>query len=229
MCISVIIPAFNEAENLKILLPELHSILSDICSEYEILVIDSRKSADSSENVCKANSAKYLRQNDFGYGDAFRTGIIKAIGEAILIVDADNSQDISKIPLMYEAFNEGFDVVIGSRYVEGATTKDPFTSVVMSKILNTTYRIALGFKERDISTDFRFYRRNMLMNIDTHCSDFDVIEETLFLLKKKYPSLKIKEVPIDYKQRTEGESKRRLLSFIFGYIKLLIKLFKLRF
>lgn len=77
MCISVIIPAFNEAENLKILLPHLHTVLSGVCNEYEILVIDSRKSADRSEDVCKTNNSKYFRQNDYGYGDAFRTVIKK--------------------------------------------------------------------------------------------------------------------------------------------------------
>ena len=228
MNISVIIPAFNEEDNLKILLPKLHLIISPVCNKYELLVIDSKKTADNSEKVCDENDAKYIRQTNNGYGDAFRMGIGAAKYGAVLVVDADNSQDISKIPAMYEALNNGYDIVIGSRYVKGATTKDPFLSVVMSKILNLTYRLVLGFEEKDISTDFRFYKKEMLENITTCCNNFDVIEETLFLIKKKYPDLKIKEIPIDYKQRAEGESKRQLFLFIAGYIKLLIKLFKLR-
>ena len=122
MNINIIIPAFNEEENLKILLPQLHSIVSSCCSEYEFLVIDSKNSADKSEYICKINNTRYFVQNSYGYADVFITGINKADGKAILIVDTDNSQDISKIPLMYEAFNQGFGVVIDSRYVKGATT-----------------------------------------------------------------------------------------------------------
>lgn len=229
MNISIIIPAFNEEENLKILIPQLHDIISPLCSKYELIVVDSQKTQDNSEEVCKSNNARYIKQNNYGYGDAFRTGIDNSAHEAILIVDADNSQDISKIPLMYEALGKGYDVVIGSRYVKGGTTSDPLVSVMMSKLLNLTYRIVLGFKEKDVSTDFRFYKKDLLKSIETQCFNFDVIEETLFLLKRKYPSLKVAEIPIDYKPRAEGTSKRRLFHFIADYVKLIIKLIRLRF
>lgn len=229
MNISVIIPAYNEEENLKILLPQLHGIISSLGCAYELIVADSQKTADNSEAVCKSNGAKYVIQSGSGYADAFRTGIKMSVYEAVLVVDADNSQDISRIPQMYDLLLSGADVVIGSRYVKGGTTDDPLVSVIMSKLLNFTYRVVLGFKQKDVSTDFRFYRKEKLKKIETSCENFDVIEETLFLLKKKYPDLKITEVPIDYKQRAEGVSKRRLLHFIAGYIKLTFKLFRLRF
>ncbi len=228
MNISVIMPSFNEEENLRILLPELNSILASIGSDYEIMVIDAKNSCDNSEDVCKANNARYFRQTDDGYADAFRTGINVSQYELILVVDADNSQDIDKIPEMYGEIMNGADVVIGSRYTENGKTDDPIISVIMSRILNNTYRIFLGFKEKDVSTDFRFYRKNLLDGLVTKCGDFDVIEETLFLLRQNYPDIIIKEVPIHYKQRAEGVSKRKLLKFIYGYIKLLIRLIVLR-
>ncbi len=228
MNITVILPSFNEEENLIILLPKLVSILSSINSEFEIIVVDAKKSNDNSEAVCLANNARYIRQTNEGYADAFRKGISESKNELVLVVDADNSQDIDKIPLMYAEIINGADVVIGSRYTDGGKTDDPPVSVIMSKLLNNTYRIFLGFKEKDVSTDFRIYRKNLLESLVTECGDFDVIEETLFLLKRKHPDLIIKEIPIHYKQRAEGVSKRKLIKFIYGYIKLLFRLIGLR-
>lgn len=224
MNISVIIPSYNEANNLNILLPKLHYLISSICHKYEIIVVDSQKSNDNSKDICKSHNATYILQNNTGYADAFRTGINYAIYEAILIVDADNSQDISKIPLMFDALKKDADVVIGSRYISGGTSADPFISVAMSKTLNFVFRFLLGFKEKDISTDFRFYKSNLLKSIQTTCQNFDVIEETLFLLKKRYPTLRVTEIPINYKPRVQGYSKRKLFRFIFDYIKLIFKL-----
>lgn len=229
MNISVIIPAFNEEENLKLLLPHLKNILSTLPCAYELIVVDSLSTNDNTEYICTLHGVKYVKQHTRGYADAFRTGINNAVYDAVLVVDADNSQDIAKIPLMYKVFIDGFDIVIGSRYIKGGTTSDSTVSVIMSKILNNTYRIVLDFKEKDISTDFRLYRKSLLMDLHTQCRNFDVIEETLFLLKIKYPSIKVAEVPIDYRPRLEGFSKRRLLRFIMDYIKLTIRLIKLKF
>ena len=154
MNISVIIPSFNEENNLSILLPQLNEIMLSLQVEYELLVIDALMSADNSEQVCQVNNATYIRQKEIGYADAFRMGTELSRFESILVVDADNSQDISKIPELYKALMNGADVVIGSRYTDGGTTVDPPVSVFMSKLLNYTYRILLGFKEKDVSTDF---------------------------------------------------------------------------
>lgn len=228
MEISVIIPTYNEEENLKILLPELHGILSGLKIKYELLVVDAKASQDCSEKTCFDFNAKYFRQINTGYADAIRTGIKKSSYGLILVVDADNSQDISKIPEMYNAIMNGADIAIGSRYTKGGKTDDPPVSVFMSKLLNETYRLLLGFKEKDVSTDFRIYRKQLMTDIKTSCTNFDVIEEILFLLKRKFPDLKIVEIPIHYRQRAEGISKRQLLKFICGYIKLLFKLLKIR-
>lgn len=229
MDISIILPCYNEEENLKILLPRLHKIVSALDVRYELIAVDSKDSCDNSESICINNNSVYIRQTKTGYADAFRTGIEKAKYDLIIIVDADNSQDIGKIPEMYGSIINGADVVIGSRYIKGGTTEDPLISVLMSRLLNFTYRIFLGFKEKDVSTDFRIYKKYMLKNIKTESDNFDVIEETLFKLKEKYHPLKIVEVPINYKQREKGVSKRKLFKFICGYIRLLFKLIKRKF
>ena len=228
MNIHIIIPSYNEADNLKILIPQLKSVMKTIDADYRVSVIDAMFSDDGTQKICNEFGINYFRQKNIGYADAFRLGISLTNEELLLVVDSDNSQDISKIPQMYKAILSGADIAIGSRYIKGGTTEDPMSSVLMSKLLNNTYRLVLGFKEKDISTDFRLYKAPLLKNIETRCKNFDVIEETLFLIKKQYPDIIIKEVPTAYRKRLEGRSKRRLLSFIAGYIRLLLRLTKIK-
>lgn len=228
MNISVMIPSFNEEKNLIKLIPELKKHLALTGAEYEITVIDAMASSDDSIAVCNRLNVNYIRQTKKGYGDAFRTGIQNARSCVFLVVDADNCQDITKIPEMYKRIQSGADVVIGSRYVKGGKTADPPINILMSRILNTAYSIALGIKQKDISTDFRMYRTSLLKKITTRCENFDVIEETLFLLQKADKNIKIEEVPISYSKRTQGSSKRRLFTFIKDYIVLLVRLIKIK-
>ncbi len=228
MNISVIIPSFNEEKNLLQLIPELKKYLSLTGARFEIITIDAKASCDNTQKVCEKFNVKYIRQSKKGYGDAFRTGISCAVNDILLVVDADNCQDITKIPEMYEKMLSGADIVIGSRYVKGGKTADPPLNIIMSKILNTAYSLVLGIKQKDISTDFRMYRLSKLRKITTICENFDVIEETLFLIQKAYPDVRIEEVPISYKKRVEGSSKRQLFTFITDYIRLLFRLLKLK-
>ncbi len=228
MNISVIIPSYNEEKNLIQLIPELKKNLTLTDTDFEIITVDAMASRDNTEKICEENEITYVRQKNKGYADAFRTGISLAKNDILLVVDADNCQDISKIPEMYKAVCGGADVVIGSRYVKGGKTSDGILNVIMSKILNTAYSLVLDLKQKDISTDFRMYNMKKLKSINTECENFDVIEETLFLLQKTFPDIVIKEIPINYKKRLEGNSKRRLLTFIKGYIKLLFRLFRLK-
>ena len=228
MDISVIIPAYHEAENLKWLLPELRGILNGTGTAWEILVVDAQRLADESAAVCADNGAVYLVQPGQGYGDAFRAGIRAVQGRATVVVDADGSQDIRLLPEMYRQFVAGSDVVIGSRYVAGGRTEDRVVSVLMSRALNGTYRLLLGLREHDLSTDFRLYDTRMLRQIRTECQNFDVIEETLFLLHRAFPQIRVTELPIVYRTRREGFSKRKLLRFIGDYLRLLFRLIKIK-
>lgn len=228
MDIDIMIPCFNEEKNLIVLLPALKKILEEKNIVYQITVIDAFSSDDNTRELCETHECSYIKQPKDGYGDAFRLAIKHSEKELLLIVDGDMSQDIEKIPAMYDEILKGADISIGSRYVKGGVTHDPLTSVIMSKILNNVYRIMLGFREKDISTDFRIYKTALLKELKLECMNFDVIEETLFFIKIRNPEIIIREIPINYKRRLEGTSKRRLIAFIIGYIKLLFRLLTYR-
>lgn len=147
-----------------------------------------------------------------------------------MILDSDGSHNPNNIPEINKKFDEGnYDIVIGSRYIKGGETNDKKTSVVMSKMLNLAFRICLGIKAHDISTDFRMYDTQQLKNVKLDNKNYDVLQEVLLKMKLNNPSLKIGEIPIVFNKRVYGESKRNLLPFIIDYIKSLFKLTIMRF
>lgn len=229
MGISAVLLAYREAENLKILLPKIKYKLDNIGEKYEIIVIDTAEPLDNTEEICELNGAHYYNQEEHGFGGAFRTAIHYATMDKFLILDSDGSHNPEYITNIYYKFIQGYDVVIGSRYVKGGHTDDSRSSVIMSRILNTTFRYVLGINAKDISTDFRMYNTKQLKNAHLTCSNYDILQEVLMKMKLNNPHLKIGEIPIRFHKRVYGESKRRLIPFILSYIVTLIHLFIIRF
>lgn len=227
MGISVVLLAYKEEENLRILLPQIIEQVEKCGEEYEILVVDTKKPLDNTSDVCREFGARYINQKEPGFGGAFRTAIDCANKNKFLIMDSDGSHPPENIPDIYHKFvSEKCDVVIGSRYVEGGHTDDAASSVLMSHMLNFAFRVCLGLNAKDLSTDFRMYHTKQLKKVTLTCTNYDVLEEVLLKLKlnKRDKVLKIGEVPIDFRKRMYGESKRQLLKFIISYIKTLLHL-----
>ncbi len=230
MGISVVLLAYKEAENLAFLLPKIKEMMDSLPEEYEILVIDTKEPLDNTSEVCARFGARYINQEFPGFGGAFRTGIKYAEKDKFLILDSDGSHDPKYIPSMYKKFtDENCDLVIGSRYTEGGETNDARSSIIMSHILNGFFRVCLGIKAKDISTDYRLYRTEQLKNVELENVNYDVLQEVLLRMKQNKPDLKIGEVPISFQKRKYGESKRRLIPFIIGYMKSLVRFTFIRY
>jgi dolichol-phosphate mannosyltransferase len=228
MGISVALLAYKEEENLRLLLPEIKEAMSKIDEPYEILVIDTKEPLDNTEQVCKSNGAKYFNQSEPFFGGALREAIKNASMDKFLILDSDGSHDPAYIPQIYEAFISGADMAIGSRYIPGGVSNDSKSSKIMSKILNALFRLAIGVKAKDLSTDYRMYHTQQIKEIDLYCDNYDILQEIILKLKINKKSLIIKEIPIIFNKRIYGESKRSLIKFIFSYIKTIVKLTALR-
>lgn len=227
MGISVVLLAYKEEENLRVLLPRIKDQVKQTGEEFEILVIDTEKPLDNTKGVCEEFGAKYVNQEEPAFAGAFKTGIQYASMDKFLILDSDGSHNPKYIPAIYDKFTkENCDVVIGSRYVEGGKTNDAKSSIVMSHILNGMFRFFLGIKAKDISTDYRMYHTEQLKNVSLSCHNYDVLQEVLLRLRLNKPDkkLKIGEVPIEFDKRIYGESKRRLIPFILSYMKTLCRL-----
>ena len=230
MSLSTVLLAYKEEENLKVLIPKLKETLDPLGEDYELIVVDTAVATDNTEGVCKEMGVKYVHQERPGFGGAYAKGISEATGDKILFLDSDGSHDPSYIPAIYQKYNEGYDLVIGSRYTKGGTSNDAKSSQILSHILNFVFRIVLGLNIKDVSTNFRIYKASLVKDADLKSVNYDVLEEILLLMKKKAGKDKLKyaEVPISFNKRIYGESKRRLIPFIISYIKTIFRLLAIR-
>lgn len=224
--ISVVLPAYQESENLKDILPKLHSTLAQLDTPYEILVIDTENPMDETASVCRSENARYIqRRGGNYYGDAIRTGFSDATGEYIVVMDADGSHNPEAILQFFSEMETGqYDVIIGSRYCKGGTSHNGPILKFMSWCLNLTYRIIFHLNVNDVSDSFRMYKADQIKKLPLTCNNFDIVEEILVRLSLDMPNLRIKEVPIHFNKRAYGESKRDLVKFILSYLSTIYRL-----
>lgn len=226
MQLSVVIPAYLEEENLRILLPRIKQHVSGFTSDFEILIIDTMTPMDNTQMVCNENGVRYIqRENGNKYGDAIRTALTYAKGERILFMDADGSHSPEFIINLYNQ-RQGNDVVVASRFVDGGGSDNKKILIFMSWAVNFTYSFLFNLKCKDVSNSFKLYNGDLLRSLKLNCDNFDIIEEILIKLKRKNKNLSIKEIPYLFKERMFGHTKRNLFVFMFSYI---YTLFKLKF
>lgn len=222
--ISIVLPSYQEEENLRLLLPRLKTVLSATGLSYEILVIDSEIPLDKTEAVCKEQQVGYVPRKGGGlYGDAIRTAIDQIQGKFAIFMDADGSHTPEFLPELLTHRNDA-DVVIASRYIAGGYTENPLALIIMSRVLNWTYSWVLGLRCKDVSNSFKLYRTDWLKPLHLVCDHFDIIEEILFKLCRQNKSTRILEVPFSFKKRMFGQTKRNLVTFILGYFVTMVKL-----
>jgi dolichol-phosphate mannosyltransferase len=225
--LSVVIPAYLESENLRVLLPRLMDSLGTMGLRSEVIVVDTMEPKDETSAVCEQFAVRYLnRKNGNDYGDAIRTGIEYAEGSYTIFIDADGSHTPEFVKTLYDNRSAG-DVVIASRYVDGGNTDNGKLLIFMSLIVNVIYSFVLGLHCKDVSNSFKLYKTDDLKSLSLKCNNFDIVEEILFRLKQnKGKGLRIKEIPFAFKKRMFGETKRNLFFFMMSYV---ATLFKLRF
>ncbi len=230
MELSVFMPAYREAENLKSILPQLIRVLSEMNISYEVIVVDTMEPMDDAEEICGKYDMLYInRKNGNSYGDAIRTGIEAARGKYTVIMDSDGSHNPEDIPSFYEEIKkENCDLIIGSRYCKGGETDNNLILKFMSYFLNVTYRVFFRLPVKDVSDSYRMYDSEKLKSIELECDNFDIVEEIIIKLYYSFPGFCVKEYPIKFSKREAGKSKRNLIKFIFSYIKTMKRLGRIK-
>lgn len=230
--VTVIIPSYREAENLRILLPETVRVLEKTGEPHEIIVVDGTEPFDDSASVCRQYGAIYLNQSGPDWGNAFRTGIRRARQDygVIVTMDADCSHDPGRIPALLRAIRSGADVAVASRYCPGGRSDDTPVSVLLSGLLNRAFFLPTllnGFPVLDISGGFRAYRTCLLKDVRLTGRYFDTTVEALlrlgFTRKEKDGRLSVKEIPYVFLPRRSGKTHRHMLSFILSFAALYCK------
>lgn len=218
MKIVVVLPTYNEAENL----PRLVSALFSLPLDLSVLVVDDN-SPDGTGEIARKLSKEYggriavlSRPGKLGLRSAYLEGFEKAFemgAEAVVQMDADFSHDPAVLVEMARRF-ESCDVVIGSRYVKGGSLarRWPLWRKALSAFGNRYARTILGFPLHDVTTGYRMWRRTALQTIP-----LERIRSNgyVFLVEMAYVAylmgLDMAEVPIHFSDRRWGKSKMSLM------------------
>jgi len=208
----VVIPTYNERENLGPIVRRLHTALPKV----HVLVVDDGSpdgTGKLADDLAEADERVNVmhREEKAGLGAAyvagFRWGLAKDYA-TIVEMDADGSHAPEDLPRLLDALS-GADLVVGSRYVPGGSVVNwPKRRELLSRGGNLYSRIALGVKVNDITAGFRAYRREVLEKLDLdaiashgYCFQIDLTWRT------DEAGFEIVEVPITFTERAIGESK----------------------
>ena len=213
MPVAVVLPTYNEAENIDRLLRELRSIVP----EARLLVVDDA-SPDGTGRLAEACAAKLgsidvvHRAVKDGLGNAYRFAFERVVGEGfdvVVTMDSDFSHDPQVIPRMLDAIESGSDVVVGSRYVPGGGTRDwPLHRRLLSRWGNVYTGWILGVGVRDCTSGFRAYRASALAAIHpetTRADGYAFLTE--LMVRSVRQGARVVEVPIVFVDRRYGTSK----------------------
>ena len=232
----IIIPTYNEAENIEAVIKKV----IDLEDKNDILVIDDNSPDGTSEIVENQknihNNRVFLinREKKSGLGSAYKEGFKWALENNysyIFEMDADMSHDPNEIKnLKIQLIQNKYDVVVGSRYIEGVSVVNwPLSRIFLSYAANLYVRIITGMPIKDATSGFVGYTKNALSSIELSEIKFNgyafQIEMKFKLWKKNF---KLKEHQIIFVNRKLGKSKMNhsiILEAIFGVIKLKINSF----
>jgi len=223
----VMIPTYNEKENIKNLIDK---ILGLKIKNLHVVVVDDN-SPDGTWKIVKDISKKnknvhlLLRTKDKGRGAAGRDGFIYCLkhgADIIVEMDADLSHDPKYVPTMIEEL-KNVDLVLGSRRVQGSKEIGRgFIRRSITHIANLYIRLLLGLRVKDCNSGYRCFKRIVLERIDVQKLESKgpaIVQEVLF--KAHLKGFKIKEIPITFVNRTKGKSKLGIPQLAAGYFMVL--------
>ena len=216
MKVTVLIPALNEAGSLIKTVEEIPKKLVE-----EILVVDGGSHDDTVE-VAKSLGCRVIIQSGKGYGNAMRLGFRQALGDVIISLDADGSQDPRDIPKLLKEINQGYDLVLGSRYLSGAGSEDDtIIRFIGNKFFTSLTNLFFNMRLSDSLFLFVAMKKKMLEELDLRSEDFALcIEIPVKAYKAGYKICEVKSIE---RKRFAGDSK--VNAFIDG-VKILSQMFQ---
>jgi dolichol-phosphate mannosyltransferase len=204
--ISVILPTYNESENIRVIVPRIFDVLTRSRLEGEIIVVDDNspdRTAEVAAGFAKAYRVRvHVRKNDRGLATAVIKGFELASGDIYVVMDADLSHPVERIPEMVKPILEGeCEATVGSRYTCGGGCEDwPFRRRFISKVSGL---LARGLSRlSDPTSGFMAIRRDALNGVTLDPIGWKIVLEVIVKTGAKF-----QEVPIVFADREKGESK----------------------
>lgn len=233
MLYSVILPTYNERENLPIIYYLLDKTFTEAKLNYEVVVVDD-SSPDNTLEVAKALQNSYgenhltivSRKGKLGLGTAYAAGLQASKGDRIILMDADLSHHPKFIPQMIQLMDSRkVEIVTGTRYRRGGGVAgwDWFRKLT-SKTANFLADFLLNPGVSDLTGSFRLYERSALEAVLPLVQSKGYAFQMEIVVRAKQKDMQIEEVPITFVDRIYGQSKLGTKEIVL-YLKGLLKLF----
>ena len=222
---SIVIPAYNEKENLSLLFEKLQNVMDNLGEDYEIILVDDG-STDGTKEWIKEAFKKYpelvyvrLRRNS-GKSAALQAGFDRAKGDIVITLDADLQDDPEEIPKILGKLEEGYDLVSCWK----KKRLDPVSKRIPSKIFNAIVGWSTGVKLHDMNCGFKVYKREVIQNIKLYGELHRFVP-----VLAHWNGFKVTEVPVKHHPRKFGKSKFGWERFFRGFFDFMTVLFLTRF
>jgi len=231
MLISIIIPFHNEEKILKKTIGLVRDAVGKDDYRYEIIAVDDNSNDNTGvilDNLAKNYSkSKHVvlravhKKNEnigpSGLGAALRLGFKHARGDALITFMGDLSDNPSDIPKLIKKFDEGYDIVCGSRFVPGGDVNDyPKIKMISNRLWNRIFGILFMTNLKDISNGFKLYRREVIDAAKPISKGFEITAE--IVLKGLINNFKIIEVPVSWHNRKRGYGVSKFGSFSIAFV-----------
>ena len=219
--VSVILPCYNEKENILKLVPVIHEVLLQY--NHEILVVDDNSPDGTYEEIKKMNyeyAVPILRTTDRGFAKSIRCGIENSTGEIIVVMDSDFNHQPKYLPVLVDNIKH-FDCVIASRFVYFPVEKHySLFRIITSWMYNLFIRIILLSGVTENLFGFFSIRKQVVSKLDFDKIFFgfgDYFIRLLFYLQKENCS--ILQIPAIFGERNAGTGNKNIIRRIFRYTK----------
>jgi len=227
--LSIVIPAYNEENNILKSIKSIETYFDSKKGKYEIIIVNDG-SKDRTEKIVKELKEKDRKirlinnPGNKGKGYAVKNGVLNSTGDSILLVDADLFMSIAEYEKLKLWFDRGYAFCIGSKKIKGAKIKQAFYRKFMGSFFSFLVSSFFVSNIKDTQCGFKLYEakaaKEIFLKQKINGFGFDV--ETLFLAKKR--GVRIKEVPISLIQNAR-DSKVNLIKDSFS---MLFDIFKIR-
>ena len=231
MKLSIIIPAYNEAQNLPLTIHEFYNLLIVNNIDHELIIVNDN-SKDNTFSILQELKKSiptlvfHTNKGPNGFGYAIRYGLERYEGDCVAIMMADLSDNPDDLVLFYRRLLVGdVDCVFGSRFIKGGKVVNyPFMKLVINRIANLIIQIVIGIKYNDATNAFKLYKRNVINGISPLLSPhFNLtIELSLKSIIRGYSYVVI---PNKWFNRKEGVSKLKIKEMGSRYFFILVYCF----
>ena len=202
--LSIVLPAFNEEDNIATAVSRCVAVLEQLGGDHEIIIVNDG-SADRTSAICHelAKKTRGLRVIDFeqnrGYGVALRTGFLAARHRLVFYTDSDNQFDVSELKYLLPII-DSYDLVVGFRIYR----YDRPMRLFLSWGYNLLVRLVFGIRIHDIDCAFKLFRREIFDTMQLESSDFFI--DTEIVAKAKRLGYRLNEVGVRHYPRMAGKT-----------------------